>query len=419
MTDDTARGTRNRRAFTILWWGHFAAMAAMEMSGPFWPVYLRDLGDFGEDRLIFWSGLLYAAPLTVAIFSAPFWGSVGDRLGHKAMLLRAVAALALTQALVAATHDPYWLLAWRVLQGACAGVITAAMAYIVCQPAIPQKGKAIAKLQGATAAGSLLGPILGGLVATEADFATIFLASSGLCLGITLLFAVSLPRAPITAREKPSSGAKRALPRGNGLALLGALFLAITLAQTAKMMPTPYFALFVEEVGTQQGEEAISPNAIGLLYAMTGLAVAITAPLWGRIIEAVSETGLFAALALAALCAAALLWAHGQIESLLALAALRFAWGLCLGAFLPGAFYFLRTAYQASGQLIGLGNSSSKLGNLIGHFLGSAAAITLGLAASFEAIALLYLLLALLFAALALVRQSQSRTSSQQAQTHG
>jgi MFS family permease len=79
------------------------AMGAMEMSGPFWPLHLRRLGGLAPAGLAWASAAAYAGPLAMAMCTTPWWGRLGDRVGHKPILLRALLALAATLWWIAAT----------------------------------------------------------------------------------------------------------------------------------------------------------------------------------------------------------------------------------------------------------------------------------------------------------------------------
>ena len=70
------------------------------MGTPFWPIYLRDLGHLSPPELAAITTLVYAGPLLTALVTTPFWGRLGDRLGHRPMVLRALLALAACLALV-------------------------------------------------------------------------------------------------------------------------------------------------------------------------------------------------------------------------------------------------------------------------------------------------------------------------------
>ncbi|PHS70307.1 MAG: hypothetical protein COB23_04110 [Methylophaga sp.] len=401
-----------RQSLLLLWGGQFMTMASLEMSGPFWPVYLRELSPlFSGQQLLFWSGAVYAAPMATAILSAPLWGWLGDRYGHKLMVLRAVLALAATQIMIAYSQTVESIFLWRLVQGGCAGVIAASMAYAVMLGTPANRGQILTSLQSSTAAGSLIGPIIGGVIITQLDYQSLFLSASICCLVITLLFALFLNSGDqVATRDSQKSCGNSSMqensPAGFPWLITALICAAITITQIAKMMPQSYFALFVEQIGGDQ------PILLGLIFSTTGLAILISTPLWGLLIDRISQTASLGLLIFLSLACAALLWLHQYATDLIRLALMRFAWGLCLGAFLPMLFNLLSQFAGTSGRIIGFGNSFSKVGNLGGYLGGALAASLLGFTGAFQAIGLLYLLLAACLLALIFFHQNHAASTS-------
>ncbi len=91
------------------------SMGAMEMSGPFWPVHLRAMSP--SDAVFGFAGIaVYVGPMLGIVLTSTFWGRLGDRYGHKPMMVRALAALCLTQLALAWAQDVWSILALRFLQ---------------------------------------------------------------------------------------------------------------------------------------------------------------------------------------------------------------------------------------------------------------------------------------------------------------
>ncbi|MDO9322250.1 MAG: MFS transporter, partial [Pseudomonas sp.] len=180
------------------------SMAAMEMSGPFWPLQIQALlGPAQAQYTALLSALVYAGPMLAAMLLTPLWGRLGDSTGHKPMILRALLALALCQGLAAITLDPWLLVVIRTLQGALAGFIAAAQAYALACYAGVGRGLVLARLQSATAVGSLLGPVLGGWLMDVSGFAALCVAAALICLLCGLL-SLGLPSdAPRSRASRP------------------------------------------------------------------------------------------------------------------------------------------------------------------------------------------------------------------------
>lgn len=379
----------NYRSFGFLWAGQCIAIAAMEMSGPFWPLYLRAQAGLQDDSLLLWSAAIISAPMVTAFATATFWGRAGDRYGHKWMVLRALLALALTQWLIALQELPLLILLLRLLQGALAGVIAATMAYGLRLCTTATRSRTLGYLQSATAAGTLLGPVLGGLVADLWSYTQIFQLAATACVVVALILLFALVNDRSVVPPQPSAG-ERAAPRLQlSESIVKGLLLALLLSQIARMMPQSFFALYVEE-SIQSGN-----TLIGLLYGASGLAMLLAAPWWGKRLDRQNSSTVLQQMAVLAVFSATLMWLHTLGQNLWSLLALRFAWGVCLAATIPSLFGLLSRNSLAAGLSVGPGQAAVKLGNFSGYLLGGLAAATISIASTFSAVALTYLLLGL------------------------
>ena len=224
----------SRKALRWLFAIQLASMGAMEMSAPFWPLHLRALGQLSSHALAWASGVAYAGPMLMAMCFTPWWGRLGDRTGHKPMLLRALIALAATQLWIAAADDTVSILVARLVQGALAGFIAAAQAYGVGLVASDRRGSLMANLQVATAIGSVAGPLAGGFVFDAFGFRSLNVVAAALCVACAVAAWLTLPAVRPPFLEK-SAGESCEKPFALG-AVFG-LLIAIVLVQAGKMMP--------------------------------------------------------------------------------------------------------------------------------------------------------------------------------------
>ncbi|PQP01709.1 MFS transporter [Massilia phosphatilytica] len=358
------------------------AMGAMEMSGPFWLLHLRRLGDLSPHALAWVSGLAYAGPMAMAMCTTPWWGRLGDRVGHKPMLLRALLALAATQWWIAATDSVAVILLVRLLQGALAGYIAAAQAYGARLVAREARGALMAQLQVATAIGSVAGPVLGGWLFDAWGFASVNVWAGAACLLCAALAAIVLPPvAPLSTQPAGPRSDKAPLPAG-----VAGLLLGIVLVQAGKMMPQTFFGLYADDV------LHVSNRVTGLCYAGTALGLCVAAPFWARRFARLARAGVLAHVEW-------ILWACVAIVAVQALATnvvlfvlARVLWGVCLAALLP-VFYGLlsREADDTQqGRVLGAGNGAAKAGALAGAGAGGLALAWVPLSAMFWTVALLY-----------------------------
>ncbi|TAJ20671.1 MAG: MFS transporter, partial [Planctomycetota bacterium] len=118
-----ASAARWKRTFSAVWWANFAATAGLQSFLPFFPSHLEAVGVEGRGLVAAWAGAVFGATPLAAALTGPIWGSLGDRVGRKAMLLRSLLATSLFVGLMGLASSPLQLLVLRLLQGAFSGVI--------------------------------------------------------------------------------------------------------------------------------------------------------------------------------------------------------------------------------------------------------------------------------------------------------
>ena len=356
----------------VLFLVQLIAMGAMEMSAPFWPLHLRQLGQLSPGALAWASSIAYAGPLAMAMLLTPLWGRLGDRTGHKPMLLRALAALALTQLWIACTDDVVTILAARLVQGGLAGFIASAQAYGGTLVGKDQRGALMARLQVATAAGSVLGPVLGGWLYGVFDFRIVNLSATAICALCALAAWLALPPvAPALPKRAPPPAAPVSLQAAPVLTPvltpMCSLLLAIVLVQAGKMMPQAYFGVYTEQV------LHASAWITGLCYGAPALGLCVAAPLWARRFGGRDEDSVLREVEMVCWASVAVVAAQALCRNVPLFVLTRVLWGVCLGALLP-VFYGLLSARAAAaqqGRVLGAGNSAAKAGALIGIGIGA------------------------------------------------
>lgn len=345
------------------------SMGAMEMSGPFWPLHLRDLGGLSPSALAQASAIAYAGPLLTAMCFTPAWGRLADRVGHKPMVLRALLALVATQAWIACADSVLSVLAARVVQGALAGFIAAAQAYGAQLAPRSERARLMARLQVATAVGSVAGPFLGGVLHGSLGFRTINLIAAAACVACVVAAWLALPALPSRREPATPAAAARDPARARLHAAVIGLLLGIVAVQTARMMPQVFFGLYAEQA------LALPAWATGLCYGLAALGLCLGAPWWARRIDGADRARVIGrAAAIAATCGLLTLAQHAAVPLPLLLAA-RLAWGFALGGLLP-VFYALLSRDapdEAQGRVLGAGNAAAKAGALLGSALGGLA----------------------------------------------
>jgi len=159
----------------ILWFGSFLAMAGMTMVTPFLALYLQhDIGLTDTHQIALWSGFIFAANFFTSFIFQPIWGKFADKYGRKVMLLRSGFGMAAVTALMGLAQTPWHLLLLRMLNGTISGFNPAAVALVSSTTPKERMGFAMGVLQSGVVAGSILGPLIGGVLADWVGYRPIF-----------------------------------------------------------------------------------------------------------------------------------------------------------------------------------------------------------------------------------------------------
>ena len=170
-----------------------------------------------------WVILAYLLASTILVVGL---GGLGDRLGRRRLLLTGIGLFTLAATLCAMAPTLPLLIAGRALQGAGAAMMMAHTLALVGEIVPkPRIGGAMGLLATMSAAGTALGPSLGGLLLAAFGWPAVFLASAPLGLAALLLAWRHLPRdRQVDAGRRPGFDAQ------------GMLLLTLTLAAYALAM---------------------------------------------------------------------------------------------------------------------------------------------------------------------------------------
>ncbi|MGQ9364800.1 MFS transporter [Azospirillum sp. ST 5-10] len=381
----TSPAVAARRPVAILLVVQFISMGAMEMSGPFWPLHLRTVDPSGAPPAV--AGVaVYVGPMLGVLVTSTAWGRLGDRFGHRLMMLRALAGLAATQLALAWANDVWAILLLRFLQGACAGYIAPAQAYGVGVVSPERRARLFAMLQAATNVGSLAGAVAGGVILDHAPFAWINVTAAVLCAGCLAAVALMLPEAsgrpPVAGGRRPAAGAAAsppAVPVAAILAIVGVLL-------AARMVTQATFAPYV--VATF----AVENWVVGLCYGLLALGFVAAAGRWADHFQGRPPAEVLERLWPVVAGCVAVAGVLGTTGSVALFAALHFVWGGLLAATTPVLLAVLSRGAgdHRQGRLLGLAQGTAQLSSVAGIAVGGWAAGSLGLDHVYAVVAALY-----------------------------
>jgi DHA1 family multidrug resistance protein-like MFS transporter len=354
-------------------------MLGMNLVVPFLPFFVRDLGVSDEEAVAKWSGFIFAAPFMLSFFFTPFWGAMGDKYGRKLMVVRAIFGLAIAQLFIGFSPNVEFLFAFRMLQGAISGFIPSALALVSSTSPKDKTGYAIGLLQTATAAGVVIGPLVGGLLADVVSYRSIFFIVAGLCFVAGFMVVKNVK----VKENKVNGGIDFTLKTNYIYAFKSsrirmALFL-ILLTQMAIVFVQPIFALFVE---TFPINRSYLSTITGSTFSIMGVFMIFSASNWGKFCD---KRGYRMNVMITTAGAAVSYLLQGFATSIIQIIILRAMLGIFLGGILPSLYSYVskNTESLRRAGVMGIASSAFILANLIGPLTGGIFAAHFGFRETF------------------------------------
>ncbi|MDE9449728.1 TCR/Tet family MFS transporter [Aliiroseovarius sp. Z3] len=267
---------------------------------PIMPDLMQRVGASSTADGAFWGGILMASYAAMQFLFAPVIGGISDSLGRRPVLLLALVALTIDYVVMALATTFWWLLIGRILAGIAGATYITATAYLA-DISKPEDRAANFGLIGATfGIGFVMGPAIGGFVASIHLTAPFWLAAAFAGLNVLLgLFVLPESLAP----EKRRAFRRRDLnPFGSILDAfklpgLGLPLVLIFLFEFANMVYPTLWAFWTREVF------GWSTALIGLTLAAYGIAVAVSQGVVMRVL--IPRLGEFRTLIFSIICAIA------------------------------------------------------------------------------------------------------------------
>lgn len=378
----------------VLWFGTFIAGVAFSEIMPFLSLYVNTLGDFSKSQLSFYSGLTYSSTFLILAIISPIWGKIADKHGRKVMILRASLGMAFVLGAMGLVQNVFQLIGLRLLQGVFAGYISNSNALIATETPKEKSGYALGILSTGPVSGSLLGPLIGGALASIFSYRVTFFITGGLLLIVFFLsfFLVHEHFVPVES-ESGSLSAREVIGKLNQPKAVFGMFITTMIIQASNNSIAPIISLYVKEL---MHNGAGVTMVAGLIAAIPGIANMLAAP---RLGELGDQIGTEKVLSVAFLFAMVFYIPMAFVPSIFWLGVFRFFIGISDGAMLPAVQSILskRTPAAVTGRVFSWNQSFQALGNMIGPLLGSAVSGLFDYNAVFIATSVLVLINFILF----------------------
>ncbi len=362
-------------------------MIGMSSIVPFLPLYVRELGVKDLSATTFWSGLVFSGPFLISFFLVPVWGNLGDKYGRKMMILRAIFGLAIAQILIGFSENVTQLFIGRMFQGLLSGFLPAAMALVAAQTPDEKTGYALGILQSASAAGTVLGPTIGGILSDLFGFRNVFFIVAGLFI-VTGIFIIYLIKED---KHEKSNQTFSYLDNWKFVLTKKEILIPAVLIAIATMgfaFVRPLFVLFIETI---ERDIKNIPSVTGGLFSLIGIFSTISAAFWGQRVE---KKGIRKNLVMASLLTAIMYSLHLIVTNPVQLIPICIFLGFGFGAVQPLLFTIISSYISAErkGGVLGVATSFQILGNIVGPITAGIIAGILGLRFSFIIASFLFLM---------------------------
>lgn len=360
---------RRRRNLGVLWAAQFLNTAGLMMLVPVMPLHMAELG-VADAEVGLWAGLGIAAPALPLAIITPLWGRLGDRVGRKWMVVRALVGLAAAMAVMAAATSAAVFVAGRLLQGSVGGVVEAAAGFVGADDEDEGRGSRLGRSFSATAAGALAGPLAGGVFVGSNGLRALMLAIATLAAVLGLLCTVVLRE----ARNQPATAGPTVGPRCGPTGLRRAVHAlgpgTLLAASAAYFGMYGLIPVYAEHVALLVEDPRSTGLWVGGLHAIMWAGTLVASSWWGRRNDRNGHP--VRTLALASAVGALAILAQVWPLHVAALIPLRLVQGFCFAALAQSLFLHASRVAAADQRATYVGTANSAL--LAGQFAGPLAA---------------------------------------------
>lgn len=333
---------------------------------PFLPIYMqRELGATA-DNVSLWSGVTYAITFAISAFVSPIWGKLSDKMGKKPMIIRASFLLAITYFLGGIVRTPFELFLVRAFQGIASGLWPACL--VMMSACVPKNkiGISMGLMQSANICGGIIGPLLGGILATAFGMRNSFYVGAvalSLITVTTILFIKEPPVAPEKEINKAQNTSYLTFIKDKNILIL---LLCVCMTNLVILQIQPIVSLYVQQLSHNSDKAVL---LTGFIMSLGGIAGALASPLWGKTGQ---KVGFYKTITLAFISAGLLMSLQGVPNSLVLFGLMQFLCGLGFSGIFPSANSILVLLTPPSSRGMGFGSlfSAQMIGGALGPVIG-------------------------------------------------
>lgn len=346
----------------------FIAGIAFSEIMPFLPLYISSLGQFSHQALNFWSGFIYSGMFIISAITSPWWGKLADRKGRKLMILRASLGMAIAIGAMGLVTNVYQLFALRCLQGLFAGFVSNSNALIATQTPKEKAGQAMGTMASSVTAGTLLGPLIGGFLASVFSYRITFFIT-GFLLFITFIMSLFWVQEDnfVVKNTQDIGKTQDVIKQFKSPTLIFGLLLTTMIIQAANNSINPIVSLFVKQLVHSSGNTIFLS---GIIAALPGIATFAVASKFGAIGDKIGTHKIIIA---GFIAASIFFFATAFVKNTFELGILRFLVGFSDACLFPQVQTMLtkNSPSNVTGRVFSWNQSAMYIGNIAGPLIGT------------------------------------------------
>ncbi len=360
-----------RRNLIVLWVGTVFGGMAFSIVSPFLPTLLEQVG--ATDNIEVWSGWAFAASFYTSALLSPVWGTLADKYGRKPQIVRAGVGIGITYILMAFASSPIQIVGLRLLLGVFNGFIPTAVAMVATNTPEEHLGGALGTIQTGGAFGTVVGPLVGGLLSHYFGIqATLLIAGGSMFLAtiVAVTGTTEVNKGDRKLQIKIVDNVATAVRQP----LLLQMYLLIMVYNLSFQVIQPILPLFIEKL-TGAGNVEV---ATGFIFSIAGMATVLAAPRWGRRGQ---KAGYSVVLRNGFIGASIVSFALVFSPNLYYLGGMRFVFGLFMAAVLPSTNALIARSVDRGfrSRALSVANSFQQIGGAIGPVIGGYVGALFGL----------------------------------------
>ncbi|MBA2795395.1 multidrug efflux MFS transporter [Streptococcus porcinus] len=356
----------------VAWLGTFFTGASFSLVMPFMALFVEDLG-VAKNRVEWYAGLAVAISALASAIFAPVWGRLADRYGRKPMMVRASLMMTFTMGGLAFIPNVQWLLLLRLLNGIFAGYVPNSTALIASQVPREKSGYALGTLATGVTAGTLIGPLIGGVLAEMVGIRLVFLLVGVILLICTMMTVLFVKEDFEPVKKAQVVPTRIILKRIKSPKMMVSLFVTSMIIQISAQSIAPILALYIRHLGQTENLMFVS----GVIVSAMGVSSLLSSSILGKVGDVIGNHRM---LLLALLYSFIMYFLTALARTSLQLGLLRFAYGFGVGALMPSinALLTRMTPKEGISRIFSFNQMFMNIGQVIGPFIGSNVAILMG-----------------------------------------